>query len=59
MDLIVAPQPHAVAFAKAVPHAKLVMLPGMGHMFHHTAAEQVVAEIEGLAATTTSPATSP
>jgi pimeloyl-ACP methyl ester carboxylesterase len=59
MDLIVAPQPHAVAFAKAVPHAKLVMLPGMGHMFHHAAADRVVAEIEGLAATIASPTTSP
>lgn len=59
IDLIVAAQPHAVAFAKAVPHAKLVMLPGMGHMFHHAAADRVVAEIEGLAATIASPTTSP
>jgi pimeloyl-ACP methyl ester carboxylesterase len=57
MDFIVAPQRHAIAFANAVPHAKLVMLTGMGHMFHHTAADRVVAEIEGLAATAASPMT--
>jgi pimeloyl-ACP methyl ester carboxylesterase len=45
-DLIVAPERHALAFAKAVPAAKLVVLPGVGHMVHHAAAEQVVAEIE-------------
>jgi hypothetical protein len=28
-----------------------VMLPGMGHMLHHAAADRVVAEIEALAAT--------
>ena len=47
-DLIVAPQRHALAFAKAVPAAKLVVLPGIGHMLHHAAAERVVAEIERL-----------
>jgi pimeloyl-ACP methyl ester carboxylesterase len=57
MDFIVAAQRHAVAFANAVPHAKLVLLPGMGHMFHHAAADWVVAEIEGLAATAASPMT--
>jgi pimeloyl-ACP methyl ester carboxylesterase len=50
-DFIVAPQRHAVAFAKAAPHAKLVMLPGIGHMLHHAAAERVVDEIESLIAT--------
>jgi pimeloyl-ACP methyl ester carboxylesterase len=49
-DFIVAPQQHGVAFAKAVPHAKLVMLPGIGHMLHHVAADRVIDEIEGLAA---------
>jgi pimeloyl-ACP methyl ester carboxylesterase len=49
-DFVVAPPLHAVPFASAVPHAELVMLPGIGHMLHHTAAERVLAEIEGLAA---------
>jgi pimeloyl-ACP methyl ester carboxylesterase len=49
-DFVVAPQLHAVPFAAAVPHAKLVMLPGIGHMLHHAATERVLAEIEGLAA---------
>jgi pimeloyl-ACP methyl ester carboxylesterase len=49
-DFVVAPQLHAVPFASAVPHARLVMLPGIGHMLHHAATERVLAEIEGLAA---------
>lgn len=49
-DFVVAPQLHAVPFASAVPHARLVMLPGVGHMLHHAATERVLAEIEGLAA---------
>ena len=49
-DFVVAPQLHAVSFAAAVPRTKLVILPGIGHMLHHAAAERVVAEIEGLAA---------
>ena len=47
-DLIVAPDRHAFAFARAVPAAKLIVLPGIGHMLHHAAAEQVAAEIEKL-----------
>jgi pimeloyl-ACP methyl ester carboxylesterase len=49
-DFVVAPQLHAVTFAAAVPAAKLVILPGIGHMLHHAATERVLAEIEGLAA---------
>ena len=49
-DFVVAPQVHAVTFAAAVPAAKLVILPGIGHMLHHAATERVLAEIEGLAA---------
>jgi pimeloyl-ACP methyl ester carboxylesterase len=48
-DRLVAPRRHALAFATAVPAAKLVVLPGIGHMLHHAAAERVVAEIEKLA----------
>ncbi len=47
-DIIVAPRRHALAFAAAVPRAKLVVLPGIGHMLHHAAKEQVAAEIEEL-----------
>jgi pimeloyl-ACP methyl ester carboxylesterase len=47
-DLIVEPDRHAFAFARAVPAAKLIVLRGIGHMLHHAAAEQVVAEIERL-----------
>ncbi len=45
-DMVVAPRRHAFAFAAAVPRAKLVVLPGVGHMLHHVAAERVIAEIE-------------
>ena len=45
-DMVVAPRYHARAFAAAVPGAKLVVLPGIGHMLHHAAADRVVAEIE-------------
>ncbi|MGO8923599.1 MAG: alpha/beta fold hydrolase [Xanthobacteraceae bacterium] len=54
-DFVVAPAFHAVPFAAAVPHAKLVLLPGIGHMLHHAAAERVLAEIEGLAAMMAAP----
>ena len=47
-DMIVAPGQHALAFATAVPAAKLVVLPGIGHMLHHAAAERIVAEIDAL-----------
>jgi pimeloyl-ACP methyl ester carboxylesterase len=47
-DMIVAPGKHALAFAAAVPSAKLVVLPGIGHMLHHMAADRVVKEIEAL-----------
>jgi pimeloyl-ACP methyl ester carboxylesterase len=48
-DLIVVPRRHAQAFAAAAPRARLVILPGIGHMLHHVAAERVVAEIETIA----------
>lgn len=47
-DLIVAPRQHAMAFAKAVPAAKLVVLPGIGHMLHHAAAKRIAREIDAL-----------
>jgi pimeloyl-ACP methyl ester carboxylesterase len=54
-DFVVAPQLHAVPFAAAVPHARLVILPAIGHMLHHVATERVLAEIEGLAAKIAAP----
>jgi len=54
-DFVVAPQLHAVPFAAAVPHARFVILPGIGHMLHHVAAERVLAEIEALAAMMAAP----
>jgi pimeloyl-ACP methyl ester carboxylesterase len=47
-DFVVAPQLHSMAFAAAVPHAKLVMLPGIGHMLHHASTGRVIEEIETL-----------
>jgi pimeloyl-ACP methyl ester carboxylesterase len=49
-DFVVGPQLHAIPFATAAPHARLIILPGIGHMLHHVAAERVLAEIERLAA---------
>jgi len=48
-DLVVSAKHHAVACAAAVPNAKLVVLPGIGHMLHHVAADRVATEIEALA----------
>lgn len=49
-DMVVSPRQHARVFADAVPQARLVVLPGIGHMLHHVAAERVIAEIEELIA---------
>ena len=49
-DMVVPPRHHAFAFAAAVPAAKLVVLPGIGHMLHHVAKERVIVEIEKIAA---------
>jgi pimeloyl-ACP methyl ester carboxylesterase len=50
-DGIVPIEKHAKALAAAALHAKLVVLPGIGHMPHHAAMDRVVAEIEQLVAT--------
>lgn len=48
-DGIVPIEQHAEALAAAAPHAKLVVLAGIGHMPHHAATDRVLAEIEELA----------
>ncbi len=47
-DRIVSTPIHAVALAKEVPGAKLVILPGVGHMPHHVAADRVIGEIDAM-----------
>jgi len=47
-DATVAPHIHARAFARAVPHARLITLAGIGHMPHHVSADNVVAAVEQL-----------
>jgi pimeloyl-ACP methyl ester carboxylesterase len=47
-DMVVPARHHAIACASVIPGAKLVVLPGIGHMLHHAAADRVVAEIEQL-----------
>jgi pimeloyl-ACP methyl ester carboxylesterase len=39
---------HSQNFVKAVPHAELIVLPGVGHLVQNAATEQVVAAIEQL-----------
>ncbi|MGD0026602.1 MAG: alpha/beta hydrolase [Xanthobacteraceae bacterium] len=47
-DPVVSPHHHAMALAVSVPGAKLIVLPGLGHMLHHAAGERVIAAIEEL-----------
>jgi len=49
-DTTVSPSIHSRAFAAAVPHTKLVVLPGVGHMVQYAAPEVVVREIETMIA---------
>jgi pimeloyl-ACP methyl ester carboxylesterase len=48
-DRIVWTDLHSRSFAREVPGARLIVLPGVGHMPHHAAADMVIAEIEKLA----------
>jgi len=48
VDKTVSTDIHSRAFAKAVPHAKLIVLPYVGHMVQNAAPERVVAEIEAM-----------
>jgi len=45
----VSPEINARALAATVPRAKLIFLPGVGHMPHHAAPDAVIAAIEELA----------
>lgn len=45
-DQLVSPRRHAMALAASVPGAKLIVLPGIGHMLHHAAADRVIAAVE-------------
>jgi pimeloyl-ACP methyl ester carboxylesterase len=48
-DKTVSTSIHSRPFAAAVPNAKLIVLPGIGHMIQNAAPEFVVSEIEAMA----------
>ena len=48
-DEIVGAQIHAVPLSQIIPDARLTLLQGIGHMPHHTNADQVIARIDHLA----------
>ncbi len=50
VDTIVSPTIHSRRFAAMVPGAKLIVLPGVGHIVQNAAPELVVREIESMAA---------
>jgi pimeloyl-ACP methyl ester carboxylesterase len=49
-DCRVPPHNHSQALAAVLPRARLVVLPGVGHMLHHAARDTIVGEIERFAA---------
>lgn len=49
-DTTLSPQTHAEAMAAAMPSAKLVTLPGVGHMVHFAAPERIVELVINLTA---------
>jgi pimeloyl-ACP methyl ester carboxylesterase len=49
-DTTVSPSIHSRRFAATVPNAKLIVLPGAGHMVQYAAPELVVREIEAMIA---------
>jgi pimeloyl-ACP methyl ester carboxylesterase len=47
-DATVSTEIHSRAFARAVPHARLIVLKGVGHMVQQAAPEVVTAEVEAM-----------
>jgi pimeloyl-ACP methyl ester carboxylesterase len=47
-DVTVGLEIHSRVAATLIPGAKLIVLPGIGHMLHHVAADAIVAAIEKL-----------
>jgi pimeloyl-ACP methyl ester carboxylesterase len=54
-DTTVSPSIHSRRLAATVPNAKLVVLPGVGHMVQYAATELVVREIEAMIADSAAP----
>jgi pimeloyl-ACP methyl ester carboxylesterase len=48
-DVVVRPERHARPLTVALPDARLEMLPGLGHMIHHFAADRIAAAVEAAA----------
>jgi len=57
-DATVSPDIHSRRFAATVPSAKLIVLPGVGHMVQYAAPDVVIREIEAMAKTIGGGATS-
>ena len=55
-DKTVSTDIHSRAFARVVPHARLIVLEGVGHMVQQAAPERVVAEVEAMIDRIASPA---
>jgi pimeloyl-ACP methyl ester carboxylesterase len=47
-DKTVSPTIHSRPFAAALPDAKLIMLPGIGHIVQNAAAELVAREVDAM-----------
>lgn len=48
-DHLISPRFQARLIASLLPHARLVLLPGVGHMLHHAEPKRVIAAIDELA----------
>lgn len=49
-DPLVPPARHCEKLAAAASVVKLTVLPGLGHMLHHAAADEVIAAVDEIAA---------